>query len=92
MALDLAKEKDADLVLATDPDADRLGIYAKDTESGEYKVFTGNMSGLLIAEYRLSQMKEKDILPNNGMLVSTIVSSNLAPALAFTKETASFKE
>ena len=82
MALNLAKEKDADLVLATDPDADRLGIYAKDTESGEYKVFTGNMSGLLIAEYRLSQMKEKGNLPSNGMLVSTIVSSNLAKAIA----------
>ena len=82
MALDLAKEKDADLVLATDPDADRLGIYAKDTASGEYKVFTGNMSGLLIAEYRLSQMREKGILTNNGMLVSTIVSSNLAKAIA----------
>ena len=82
MALDLAKEVDSDLVLATDPDADRLGIYAKDAKSGEYKVFTGNMSGLLIAEYRLSQMKEKGILPNNGMLVSTIVSSNLAKAIA----------
>lgn len=82
MALDLAKKVDSDLVLATDPDADRLGIYAKDTKSGEYKVFTGNMSGLLIAEYRLSQMKEKGILPNNGMLVSTIVSSNLAKAIA----------
>ncbi len=82
MALDLAKEVDSDLVLATDPDADRLGIYAKDTKSGEYKVFTGNMSGLLIAEYRLSQMKEKGILSNNGMLVSTIVSSNLAKAIA----------
>ena len=82
MALDLAKEVDSDLVLATDPDADRLGIYAKDTKSGEYKVFTGNMSGLLIAEYRLSQMREKGILPNNGMFVSTIVSSNLAKAIA----------
>ena len=82
MALDLAKQTDADLVLATDPDADRLGIYAKDTKSGEYKVFTGNMSGLLIAEYRLSQMREKGILPENGMLVSTIVSSNLAKAIA----------
>ena len=82
LALDLAKEIDSDLVLATDPDADRLGIYAKDERSGEYKVYTGNMSGLLIAEYRLSQMKEKGILPNNGMLVSTIVSSNLAKAIA----------
>ena len=82
LALDLAKKVEADLVLATDPDADRLGIYAKDTVSGEYKVYTGNMSGLLIAEYRLSQMKEKGILPSNGMLVSTIVSSNLAKAIA----------
>ena len=82
LALDLAKKTDSDLVLATDPDADRLGIYAKDVRSGEYKVYTGNMSGLLIAEYRLSQMKEKGILPNNGMLVSTIVSSNLAKAIA----------
>ena len=82
MALDLAKEKDADLVLATDPDADRLGIYAKDNKSGKYMEFTGNMSGLLIAEYRLSVMKEKGILPKNGMLVSTIVSSNLAKAIA----------
>ena len=82
LALDLAKEKNADLVLATDPDADRLGIYAKDTASREYKVFTGNMSGLLIAEYRLSQMRENGMLPNNAMLVSTIVSSNLAKAIA----------
>ena len=82
MALDLAKKIDADLVLATDPDADRLGIYAKDKRSGEYKVYTGNMSGLLIAEYRLSQIKEKGMLPKNGMLVSTIVSSNLAKAIA----------
>ena len=82
MALDLAKEVDSDLVLATDPDADRLGIYAKDEKTGNYMEFTGNMSGLLIAEYRLSQMREKGILPKNGMLVSTIVSSNLAKAIA----------
>jgi len=82
LALDLAKKIDADLVLATDPDADRLGIYAKDKATGKYMDFTGNMSGLLIAEYRLSQMKEKNILPANGMLVSTIVSSNLAGAIA----------
>ena len=82
MALDLGKKEDADLVLATDPDADRLGIYAKDDKTGEYKEYTGNMSGLLIAEYRISQMKEKNILPKNGMLISTIVSSNLAGAIA----------
>lgn len=82
MALDLAKKVDSDLVLATDPDSDRLGIYAKDIKTGEYKEYTGNMSALLIAEYRISQMKEKNILPENGMLISTVVSSNLAGAIA----------
>ena len=62
LALELAKKVDADVVLATDPDADRLGIFAKDTKTGEYKEYTGNMSALLIAEYRISQMKEKGIL------------------------------
>ena len=82
LALKLAKKVDADVVLATDPDADRLGVYAKDSKTGEYKSFTGNMSGLLIAEYVLSQKKAKKILPKNGALVSTIVSSNLAEAIA----------
>ena len=82
MALDLAEKVDADLVLANDPDADRLGIFAKDTKTGEYKEYTGNMSALLIAEYRLSQMKEKGILPNNGMIIKTIVSSNLTDEIA----------
>ena len=82
LALKLASQVDADIVLATDPDADRLGVFAKDTKSGEYKMYTGNMSGLLIAEYILSQKKEKNILPNNGALVTTIVSSNLAQAIS----------
>ena len=82
LALELAKKENADLVLATDPDADRLGILAKDTATGDYKTFTGNMSGLLIAEYILSQKKEKNILPENGALITTIVSSNLAQAIA----------
>ena len=82
LALKLAEEKDADIVLATDPDADRLGIYAKDTKTGEYMPFTGNMSGLLIAEYELAQKKEKGILPSNGTLITTIVSSNMAGAIA----------
>lgn len=82
MALDLAEKVDADVVLATDPDADRLGIYAKDTKTGEYKEYTGNMSALLILEYRLSQMKEKNILPHNGMVITTIVSSNLTKEIA----------
>ena len=82
MALDLAKEKDADVVLATDPDSDRLGIYAKDTKTGEYKNYTGNMSALLIAEYEISQKQEKGILPSNGMMIKTIVSTNLTDAVA----------
>ena len=82
LALELAKKVDADVVLATDPDADRLGIYAKDTKTCEYMTYTGNMSALLIAEYRISQMKEKGILPKNGMLITTIVSSDLAKAIA----------
>ena len=81
LALELAKKVDADVVLATDPDADRLGIFAKDSKTGEYKSYTGNMSALLIAEYRISQMKEKGILPKNGMMITTIVSSNLTKAI-----------
>ena len=81
LALELAKKVDADVVLATDPDADRLGIFAKDTKTGEYKNYTGNMSALLIAEYRISQMKEKGILTKNGMMITTIVSSNLTKAI-----------
>ena len=82
LALELAKKVDADVVLATDPDADRLGIYAKDTKTVEYMTYTGNMSALLIAEYRISQMKEKGILPEKGMFITTIVSSDLAKAIA----------
>ncbi len=82
LALKLAKKVDADIVLATDPDADRLGVFAKDTKTGEYKTYTGNMSALLIAEYVLSQKREKGILPKNGALITTIVSSNLAQAIA----------
>ena len=82
LALKLAKKEEADIILATDPDADRLGVLAKDSKTGKYMSFTGNMSGLLIAEYILSQKKDKKILPKNGALVSTIVSSNLAIAIA----------
>lgn len=82
LALQLAEKTDADLVLATDPDADRLGVYAKDTKSGTYIPFTGNMSGLLIAEYELSVRKELGRLPFNGALVKTIVSSNMADEIS----------
>ncbi len=82
LALKLAEETDADLVLATDPDADRLGVYAKDTKTGNYIPFTGNMSGLLIAEYELSVRKALGRLPKNGALVKTIVSSDMADEIS----------
>ena len=82
LALDLAKKVDADLVLATDPDADRLGVYVKDTKSGEYITLTGNMSGCLLADYEISQKKETKGLPADGKLIKTIVTSNLADAIA----------
>lgn len=82
LALELAEKVDADIVLATDPDADRLGIFAKDAKTGKYMEYTGNMSALLIAEYRISQMAEKGILPEDGMFITTVVSSDLAKAIA----------
>ncbi len=84
LALKLAKEVDADVVLATDPDADRLGIYAKDTKTGEYVPFTGNMSGMLIAEYIMRERKATNTMPENPALVKTIVTTNLADQM--TKE------
>ncbi|MGN0331765.1 MAG: phospho-sugar mutase [Lachnospiraceae bacterium] len=78
LALNLAKKVDADIVLATDPDADRLGVYAKDSKSGEYVSFTGNMSGMLILEYILSQKKAMGTLPENGAVVTTIVSGKMS--------------
>lgn len=80
-ALRLAKEKDADIVLATDPDADRLGVYAKDTKTGEYVPFTGNMSGMLIAEYILREKTKTGSMPENPALVTTIVTTNMADAI-----------
>jgi phosphoglucomutase len=82
LALDLAKEKDADLVLATDPDADRLGVYVKDSKSGEYITLTGNMSGCLLADYEIGQTKALKGLPEDGALIKTIVTSNMADAIA----------
>lgn len=82
LALELAKKVDADIVLATDSDADRLGVYAKDTSTGEYVSFTGNMSGMLIAEYILRERKLNGTLPSNGALVKTIVTTNMADAVA----------
>ena len=68
--------------MATDPDADRLGVYVKDAKTGEYHSLTGNMSGCLLAEYTISQIKEKQGLPEDGALIKTIVTTNLADAIA----------
>jgi phosphoglucomutase len=82
LALKLAKEKDADVVLATDPDADRLGIYAKDKVTGEYVSFTGNMSGMLIAEYIMRERTATGKMPENPAMVTTIVTTNMTRAIA----------
>ena len=82
LALKLAKEVDADIILATDPDADRLGVHAKDTKTGEYISFTGNMSGMLIAEYILRERRATGTMPENPALVETIVTTDMAKAVA----------
>ena len=82
LALKLAKEVDADIILATDPDADRLGVYAKDSKTGEYVSFTGNMSGMLIAEYILRERTKNGTMPENPALVETIVTTDMAKAIA----------
>ena len=82
LGLKLAAEVDADLVLATDPDADRLGVYVKDGKTGEYHCLTGNMTGCLLAEYVIGQRKEKEGIPADGALIKSIVSTNMADAIA----------
>ena len=82
LGLKLAKEVDADLVLATDPDADRLGVYVKDAKTGEYISLTGNMSGCLLADYEIGQRKATKGLPEDGALIKTIVTTNMADAIA----------
>ncbi|MDD6208128.1 MAG: phospho-sugar mutase, partial [Clostridiales bacterium] len=82
LALELAKEVDADIVLATDPDADRLGVYCKDGQTGEYISFTGNMSGMLIAEYILREKQATGTMPEDPALVETIVTTDMAKAVA----------
>lgn len=78
LALELAQKVDAQIILATDPDADRLGVYVKDTKTNTYIPFTGNMSALIILEYILSQRKEKNTIPENGVVIKSIVSSTMA--------------
>jgi len=81
LAIELAKKVEADIILANDPDSDREGMFVRDNK-GEYIRFNGNMTSLLIAEYIFSQMKQKNIMPENGAMIKTIVSSNLAEAIA----------
>ncbi|MCD8363288.1 MAG: phospho-sugar mutase [Lachnospiraceae bacterium] len=82
LGLAQAKKINADLVLATDPDADRLGVYVKDTKSGEYIPLTGNMSGSLLCDYVLSQKQAAGKIPADGQVVKSIVSTNLIDAVA----------
>lgn len=88
LAIRMAKRIDADIVLATDPDADRLGVYAKDADTGEYVSFTGNMSGMLIAEYILRERMKTGTMPENPALVETIVTTDMAKAIAVDYHTA----
>ena len=82
LALKLAREVKADIVLATDPDADRLGVYSYDTATGDYVSFTGNMSGMLICEYILRERTKMNLMPENPAMVKTIVSTNMADPIA----------
>ena len=82
LGLAMAKKLDADLVLATDPDADRLGVYVKDSKTGEYHSLTGNMSGCLIGDYVIGQRKALYGLPEDGAFIRSIVSTNMADAIA----------
>ena len=81
MALDLAKEVDADVVVANDPDADRVGLYCKNNE-GEYVSFTGNMFAILVMEYLLAQRKANGLLKENPCVISTVVSTNMTQPIA----------
>ena len=82
LGLALGKKVDADLILATDPDADRLGVYVKDSKTGEYHSLTGNMSGCLIGDYVIGQRKALYGLPEDGAFIRSIVSTNMADAIA----------
>lgn len=82
LALALAKKVDADVIMATDPDADRLGVYAKDFSTGEYMSFTGNMSGILICEYLMSQRKALGRIYEDGAIIKTIVTTNMTDKVA----------
>ena len=82
LALKLAKKVDADIVIANDPDADRLGVHVKDSKTGEYIAFNGNMTGAILAEYVVSEKKKNNKLPSNSAMVKSIVSSNMVDVIA----------
>lgn len=81
LAIELAKEKNADIVVGTDPDADRIGVVIKDKDGG-YSVMTGNMTGALLTEYVLGGRKEKGRLPKNAAVIKTIVTTEMVRAIA----------
>ncbi|MBD7913658.1 phospho-sugar mutase [Clostridium sp. Sa3CUN1] len=81
LALEMAKEENPDVIFATDPDCDRIGVVVKDSE-GEYRVLTGNQTGLLLTEYVLSALKEENRLPENGAIIKTIVTTDGAKNIA----------
>ncbi|WP_196000749.1 phospho-sugar mutase [Clostridium sp. 1001271B_151109_B4] len=81
LALEMAKTSNPDIIFGTDPDCDRIGVVVKEN-NGEYKVLTGNQTGLLLTDYILSSLKEEGKLPSNGVVIKTIVTSEGARAIA----------
>ncbi|GAA0137610.1 phospho-sugar mutase [Paenibacillus sp. YSY-4.3] len=81
LAIELGEQVGADILIGTDPDADRMGAVVKNT-AGEYEVLTGNQSGAILVHYILSQMKEAGKLPGNGAVVKTIVTSEFGAEIA----------
>lgn len=81
IAIRMAKENDVDVIIGTDPDCDRVGIVVRDAE-GVYRTLTGNQTGALLVDYILRSKKEKGVLPENGVVIKTIVTTELAAAIA----------
>ncbi|MDO5396690.1 MAG: phospho-sugar mutase [bacterium] len=81
IAIEMAKQNDVDVIIGTDPDCDRVGIVVRDAE-GQYRTLTGNQTGALLVDYILRSKQEKGILPENGMVIKTIVTTELAAAIA----------